>query len=176
MSYRSHVLAAAVAAVSVMHIANAAAQSVYVAPGGVYVAPGAGPVYVTPGVPNNGAAAYVAPSPGYGAAYVAPGPGYGGTVAYVEPEYDNGYGSAGYVEASYGYGYGYGPAYVEPTYGYGYGPRPYFAPRYGYGYGPAVPIRRYYSGPRSAYATVLPARPRLAVPYRSGRCLARHCY
>jgi hypothetical protein len=168
MSYRSPALTAAVAALSVMYIANAAAQSVYVAPGGVYVAPGAGPVYVTPGVPNNGAAAYV-----------EPGPGYGGAVAYVEPEYDNGYGPAGYVQAGYGYGpaYAYGPrAYVEPTYGYGYGPRPYLAPRYGYGYGPTVPIRRYYSGPRSAYAAVLPPRPRLAVPYRSGRCLGRHCY
>jgi len=169
MSYRLPALAAAVAALSVICIANAAAQSVYVAPGGVYVAPGAGPVYVTPGVPTNGAAAYVAPVPGYGR-----------TVSYVEPDYDNGYGSAGYVTASYGYGYGYGPAYaygpsayVEPTYGYGYGPRPYFAPRYSYGYGPALPVRRAYSGPRSAYASVLPARPRLAI---RGRCLGRHCY
>jgi hypothetical protein len=167
MSYRT-ALAAAVAAFSMMHIANAAAQSVYVAPGGVYVAPGAGPVYVTPGVPTNGAAA----------AYVAPVPGYGRTVSYVEPDYDDGYGSAGYVAASYGYGYGPAyayapPAYVGPTYGYGYGPRPYFAPRYSYGYGPALPIRRAYSGPRSAYASVLPARPRLAI---RGRCLGRHCY
>ena len=49
MSYRS--IALAVAAFSSMHIANANAQSVYVAPGGVYI--GAGPVYVTP-APNNG--------------------------------------------------------------------------------------------------------------------------
>ena len=127
-----------------MHIASAAAQSVYVAPGGIYIGAGAGPVYVTPGAPTNGAAAYVAP--GYGAGY--------GTAAYEEP----------------GYGYGYGPAaYEEPSYGYGYGPRPYIAPRYGYGYEPAVPNRRYYSGPRSAYAAALPRRPRVAVPYRTGR-------
>src|SRR5438477_6921357 len=69
MSYRS--IALAVAAFSSMHIANANAQSVYVAPGGVYI--GAGPVYVTPApsVP----APYVAPSYGYGPpAVVAPAP------------------------------------------------------------------------------------------------------
>jgi hypothetical protein len=60
MSYRS--LALAVAAFSSMHVASADAQSVYVAPGGVYI--GAGPVYVTP-APNNGAAPYVAPTYGY---------------------------------------------------------------------------------------------------------------
>ncbi len=56
MSYRS--LALAVAAFSSMHVASADAQSVYVAPGGVYV--GGGPVYVIP-APNNGA------PPSYGA-------------------------------------------------------------------------------------------------------------
>jgi hypothetical protein len=65
---------------------------------------------------------------------------------------------------------------LAPRYGYAYGARPYAAPRYGYGYGPAVPNRPYYSGPRSAYAAALPPRPRVAVPYRSGRCVARHCY
>ena len=133
-----------------MHIASAAAQSVYVAPGGVYVAPGAGPVYVTPSAPINGAAAYV-------------GPGYG-----------NGYESAAYVESDYDYGDG-PSAYVGPRYGYGYGPRPYVGPQYGYGYGPAVPNRGYYRGPRSAYAAALPPRPRVAVPYRAGRCVGRHC-
>src|SRR2546430_17583757 len=109
MSYRSSLaVAAAVAALSMMHIANAAAQSGYVAPGGIYVAPGA-TVYVTPGLPNNGAAA----------AYLEPGPGYGRTVAYVD--YDYGYGTAAYVEPRYGYGYGTA-AYVGPRYGYGYGP------------------------------------------------------
>ena len=148
-----------------MHISSAAAQSVYVAPGGIYIGAGAGPVYVTPPAPTNGAAAYV--GPGYGNGY--------GTAAYVEPGYDDGYGPAAYVEPSYGYGYG-PTAYVEPSYGYGYGPRPYVGPRYGYGYGPAVPNRRYYSGPRSAYAAALPPRPRVVVPYRAGRCVARHCY
>ena len=75
MSYRS--LALAVAALSLMHVASADAQSVYVAPGGVYV--GGGPVYVIP-APNNGAAPYVAPP------YVAPTYGYEyGPPAVVAP-------------------------------------------------------------------------------------------
>ena len=72
MSYRSLVLA--VAALSSMHVTNAEAQSVYVAPGGVYV--GSGPVYVIP-APNNGAPPYVAPTYGYEygpPAVMAPGP------------------------------------------------------------------------------------------------------
>ena len=72
MSYRS--LALAVAAFSSMHVAGADAQSVYVAPGGVYV--GGGPVYVIP-APNNGAPPYVAPTYGYEygpPAVVAPAP------------------------------------------------------------------------------------------------------
>jgi hypothetical protein len=161
MNYRSLLLA--IAALSLAHITTAAAQSVYVAPGGIYIGAGAGPVYVTPPAPTNGAAAYVAPGYGYG------------TTAYVEPSYGYGYGPAAYVEPSYGYGYG-PAAYVEPSYGYGYGPGPYVAPRYGYGYGPAVPNGRYYSGPRSAYAAALPPRPRVPVPYRTGRCAGRHCY
>jgi hypothetical protein len=170
MSHRSHALALAGAAFLSMHVGGAAAQSVYVAPGGIYIAPGAGPVYVTPPAPTNGAAA----------AYIGPRDGYGyGTAAYVEPSYGYDDGPAAYVAPSSGYGYGPGP-YVEPRYGYGYGPAPYVAapvaPRYGYGYGPAVPNRRYYSEPRSAYAAALPPRPRVAVPYRAGRCVARHCY
>jgi len=39
MSYRSLAVAGAVAALSMMHIANAAAQVVNVAPGGIYVGP-----------------------------------------------------------------------------------------------------------------------------------------
>jgi len=105
MSYRPLAVAAAVIALSVMHITNVAAQSVYVAPGGVYIGAGAGPVYVTPAAPINGAAGYV-------------GPGYG-----------NGYG--------------------------------------------VVPHRRYYSGPRSAYAAALPPRPPIGVPYRAGRAIRR---
>ena|SRR5215831_9055315 len=82
MSYRS--LALAIAAFSSMHVASADAQSVYVAPGGVYV--GGGPVYVIP-APNNGAGPYVAPSYGYEygpPAVVAPGP------AVVAPSTPNG--------------------------------------------------------------------------------------
>jgi hypothetical protein len=72
MSYRS--LALAVAAFSSIQVASADAQSVYVAPGGVYI--GGGPVYVIP-APNNGAAPYVAPTYGYEygpPAVVAPAP------------------------------------------------------------------------------------------------------
>src|SRR5437899_9323127 len=69
MSYRSLVLA--VAAFSSMHVASADAQSVYVAPGGVYV--GGGPVYVIP-APNNGAGPYVAPTEYGPPAMVTPAP------------------------------------------------------------------------------------------------------
>ena len=91
MNYRS--LALAIAALSAAHITTAAAQSVYVAPGGIYIGAGVGPVYVTPPAPTNGAAAYVAPGYGYGY----------GPAAYVEPSYGFGYGPAAYVEPSYGY-------------------------------------------------------------------------
>jgi len=107
MSYRPLAVAAAVTALSVMHITNVSAQSVYVAPGGVYIGAGAGPVYVSPGVPN-GAAAYI--DPGYGYGY--------GAAAYVDPGYDYGYGTAAYVEAAYGYGYG-AAAYPGCNCGYG---------------------------------------------------------
>src|ERR1700730_9340965 len=172
MSYRPLALGIAVAALSSMQIASAAAQCVYVAPGGVYVAPAAGPVYVTPAAPINGAAANVGPGYGNGyesAAYVESDYDYGdGPSVYVEPRYGYGYGPGPCVGPRYGYGYGPRP-YVGPRYGYGYGPRPYVAPRYGDGSAPAVPNRRYYSGPRSAYAAALPPRPRVAVPYRAGR-------
>ena len=178
MSYRPLAVAAAIAALSVMHVASAVAQSVYVAPGGVYIGAGAGPVYVTPAAPTNGAAAYVGPGYGYGygaAAYV-PGYDYGyGAAAYVDRGCDCGYGTAAYEEPDYGY-HGYGPgAYVTTGYGYGYGygSRPYVAPRYRYGYGSVVPNRRYYGGLRSAYAAGLPPRPRMGVPYRTGRALRR---
>ena len=176
MSYRPLAVAAAIAALSVMHIASAAAQSVYVAPGGVYIGAGAGPVFVTPAAPTNGASAYVGPGYGYGygaAAYV-PGYDYGyGAAGYVDRGCDCGYRTAAYEEPGYGY-YGYGRgAHVTTGYGYGYGSRPYVAPRYRYGYGSVVPNRRYYSGPRTAYAAELPRRPRMVVPYRTGRALRR---
>jgi hypothetical protein len=68
MSYR--ILALAVAALTTMHVVSANAQSVYVAPGGVYI--GAGPVYVIP-APNHGGAGYVAPT--YGNEYGPPAVG-----------------------------------------------------------------------------------------------------
>jgi hypothetical protein len=77
MSYRPLAVAAVVTTLSVMHIASASAQSVYVAPGGIYIGAGAGPVYLTPGAPINGAAAYVDPGYGYDYGYAA--------AAYVEP-------------------------------------------------------------------------------------------
>src|SRR5437899_7252993 len=124
MSYRSLVLA--VAAFSSMQVASADAQSVYVAPGGVYI--GAGPVYVIP-APNNGAAPYVAPSYGYdygppavgapGPVVVAPSSVYGPNGGY----YNGGYYNGGYYN---------GGTYDEPISAYGAVPRPPAAvPRYG---------------------------------------------
>src|SRR6516225_5885623 len=109
MSYRPLAVAAAITALSVMHIASAVAQSVYVAPGGVYIGAGAGPVFVTPAAPTNGAAAYVGPGYGYGC----------GAAAYV-PGYDYGYGAAAYVDRGYDYGYG-AAAYLDPGCDCGYG-------------------------------------------------------
>ena len=100
MNYR--LFALAIAVLSSTHIATAAGQSVYVAPGGVYI--GGGPVYVIP-APSNGNGTYVEPSYGYGApeptpylapTVVAPGTGY---VA-----------AAPYGLNGNGYGYGYGMA------------------------------------------------------------------
>ena len=54
MNYR--LFALAIAALSSTHITTAAGQSVYVAPGGVYI--GGGPVYVIP-APSNGNGTYV---------------------------------------------------------------------------------------------------------------------
>jgi hypothetical protein len=93
------------AALSSSQVSAGELQSVYVAPGGVYIANAR--VYVAPG-PGNGEPPYVAPgaaygAPGYGApgyvapAYVAPGP------AYRAPAY---YGAAGPAYAA-------PPAYVE---------------------------------------------------------------
>jgi hypothetical protein len=185
MSYRPFAVAAIATALSVMHIPNLSAQSVYVAPGGVYIGAGAGPVYVSPGMPN-AAAAYVDPGYGYGygaAAYVDPGyDNYGyGLAAYAEPSYgyggaaypgcNCGYATATYVDPGYGY-YGYGPsAYIAPRLGYGYGARPYVGPRYrDYG---VVPRRRYYDGPQSGYAAALPSRRPIGMPYRTGRAIRR---
>ena len=108
MSYRPLAVAATATALSMMHIPNVAAQSVYVAPGGVYIGAGAGPVFVSPGVPNGAAAAYVDPGYGYGygaAAYVDSGyDDYGyGLAAYAEPAYGSAYGAAAYPGCNCGY-------------------------------------------------------------------------
>jgi hypothetical protein len=121
MNYR--LLALAIAALSSAHITTAAAQSVYVAPGGVYI--GGGPVYVIP-APSNGNGTYVEPTYGYGygvqeptpylaPTVVAPGAGYVGAALYGLNR--NRYGDA------YGYRNGYGNAYGYGN-GYGYGPPP----------------------------------------------------
>jgi len=134
MNFRS--LAAAVAALSSMHVASAHAQSVYVAPGGVYI--GAGPVYVMP-APNNPATPYVAPSNGYEygpppavnapPVVVAPSAVYGPNGGY----YNNGnYYNGGYYNGGYHNGGGYyerggyeGRGYYdEPISAYGAVPRP----------------------------------------------------
>ena len=48
-----------------MHVATVAAQPAYVAPGGIAIGAGAGPVFLTPGVPINRAAAHVGPVADY---------------------------------------------------------------------------------------------------------------
>ena len=74
LNYRS--LALAIAALSLLQITPAAAQAVYVAPGGVYV--GGGPVYVIP-APPNGAPPF---GPALGAAVVTGYEEYGEYEAY----------------------------------------------------------------------------------------------
>ena len=157
MNYR--LLALAIAALSSAHITTAAAQSVYVAPGGVYI--GGGPVYVIP-APSNGNGTYVEPT-AYGYGVPEPTPYLAPTV--VAP-------GVGYVAAPYGLnGNGYGNGYGYGGYGYGNG--------YGYrnGYGPPPPA--YYNGDPvlSAYGRArlsYPAlRPPAAIPYNgNGRCIA----
>src|SRR5271166_3873132 len=157
MSYRPLALAVAVAALSSMHVASSAAQHAYVAPGGISIGDGAGPVYVMPVPPINGAPAHV------GAAY-----GYGRVADLDEPDYDYGYGPGPALPYEYGPGphYGYGPV---PR-GYGYGPPPRYdyrygpGPRYGYGYGPG-PNYDYGSRPESLRPAPRYRRPARTVPH-----------
>jgi hypothetical protein len=137
VSYRPLALVAAVAAWSSMHVAIVAAQPAYVAPGGVAIGAGAGPVFVTPGVPINRAAAHVGPVADYDLPYEY---GYRRGPA---PSYEYGPGRR--------YSYGYGPrrqydrppprSEPPPRSDYGYGPPPRHSygdgpgPRYDYGYG-----------------------------------------
>jgi len=121
MNYR--ILALAIGALSSAHITTAPAQSIYVAPGGVFI--GGGPVYVNP-APST----YAEPIYGYGVPaptpYLAP-PVVAPRAGYVAAAlYGNGYGYG----SAYGYGYGYGNAY-----GYGYGNAYDYGDRIGYGNG-----------------------------------------
>jgi hypothetical protein len=93
------------AALSSSQVSAGELQSVYVAPGGVYIANAR--VYVAPG-PGNGEPPYVAPGAAYGA------PGYGAP----------GYGAPGYGAPGYG---APGPAYRAPAY-YGAAGPAYAAP------------------------------------------------
>src|SRR5215470_4861162 len=147
MIYRS--LALAIAALSSTQIATAEAQSVYVAPGGIYVqsarlyvnlAPYASPAPLVPG-PAFGPPAVVVPGPAYGApAYVQPAPVYGAPV-YGAPVY----GAPGYGAPAYGADvYVEPPDYVEPEPAYVARERRYLAP--------------------TAYAKVIAPRPPASVP------------
>jgi hypothetical protein len=142
-NYRS--VALAIVALSSTHITTAAAQPVYVAPGGVYI--GGGPVYVIP-APSNGIGTYVEPTYGVGYGVVDPTPYLAPTV--VAP-------GAGYVAAApyglngNGYGYGYGPP-----------PAAYYN---------GDPVLSAYG--RARLADPAP-RPPIAIPYNGrGRCIGR---
>lgn len=139
MSIRS--LAILVITFSSVSIPAAHAQTVYVAPGGVYV--GAGPVYVTP-APN---VPYVAP-PYAPPAYVAP-PAVAPT--YVAP-----------TVVAPGPAYGV-PATVYQTEG------PYVAPYEAYGSLPSRVGRARVYVPGD-YAAQMPPRPPAAIPNRNARC------
>ena len=92
-----------------MHVGTVAAQPAYVAPGGIAIGAGAGPVFVTPGVSINRAAANVGPGYGYG---------YRGVADYDLP-YDHRYGRRP-APPEYGpglrdHGYGPPPRYRRPA-------------------------------------------------------------
>jgi hypothetical protein len=121
------VLMLAAAGLSSSQVSAGELQSVYVAPGGVYIA--AARVFVAPGA---GAAEppYVAPGTAYGAPGYAPPPSAYGAPAYSTPAY---YGAPAYGAPAY-HGapgaYSTPPAYIEPepvyrsAYAAEYAPRP----------------------------------------------------
>ena len=115
MMYRSMVLA--VAALSSVQASAADLQSVYVAPGGVFIS--SGHVYVAPGVAN-APPPYVEPGPAYAPGYVTPyAPGY----LTPRPVYR--------APAYYGAGSVYAPppAYIEREAAYVSPSAAQFAPR-----------------------------------------------
>jgi len=121
MMYRS--LALAIAALSSTQIATAEAQSVYVAPGGIYVQ--SARLFVNPA--PYGSPAPLVPGPAYGPpAVFVPGPAYGAP-AYGAPAY----GAPAYIQPAPAYGapaYGEPPDYVEPELAYVARERMYLAP------------------------------------------------
>jgi len=144
---RYGILMFAAAALSSSQVSAGELQSVYVAPGGVYIANAR--VYVAPG-PGNGEPPYVAPGAAYGA------PGYGAP-GYVAPA--PAYGAPGYVAP--------GPAYRAPAY-YGAAGSAYAAP--------PVYVEREQAYP-SAYAAEYVPRPPAAIPYSGGgRCIVNLGY
>jgi hypothetical protein len=142
------------------------AQSVYVAPGGVYiasarviVAPGGGAPYVAPDAPP---AAY--DGQGYNPGYAAPAP-----TAYVDPGYGAPapayYDNAGYPPPVYG-----APGYAAPA--AGYGPAGYPPPAYGgAGYPPPAPAfgRPGYPPPAPGYGAPGYAAPGYGAPGYAAR-------
>ena len=150
MNYRS--LALAIAALSAAHITSADAQSVYVAPGGIYI--GGGPVFVTP-APSYGNGNNVEP------VYYGNGNGYANGNGYP---YGNGYGAPVPLLA------GYGVAAPIGLNGNGYG--------YRNGYGPPRPPAYYNGDPvLSTYAWSRAPRPPAAIPYNGNRrCIAGRGY
>jgi len=140
MMYRS--LALAIAALLSTQAATAEAQSVYVAPGGIYVE--SARLYVN--AERYAPPAHVVPGPAYGPpAVVVPGPVYGAP-AYVEPVPS--YGAPAYGATVYGEP----PVYVDPAPAYVARERTYLAPM--------------------AYAKQIAPRPPASVPYAGRhRCI-----
>ena len=149
MTYRS--LALAISALSFAQAVPADAQSVYVAPGGMYVQ--SAQVFVRPDA--YGPPVGVVPGPAYGPPVgVVPGPAYG-PPPYVAPSHV--YAAPPYVEPAPLYG---APVYGPPVYGE---PPVYAEPEPAY-----VSRARTYAAP-FAYARETVVRPPAPVPH-----VARH--
>ncbi len=136
MNYR--LLALAIAGLSFAQIATADAQSVYVAPGGVYI--GGGPVYVLPGN-GNGNGGYVEPTLG----------GVVGATPYLAPTAVYGNGGGYYNGNGGGYYNGNGNGYYNGN---------------GNGYNGDAVLSAY--GRARLYGGELPPRPPALVPYSNG--------